>query len=67
MKKRYTPHLETMSAIRFLPHNYTPNFVVYTGTHDNDTAWGWFNSCADTNNRRALAYLGAMRLNSTGH
>lgn len=27
-----------------LPHNYTSNFVVYTGTHDNDTSLGWFNS-----------------------
>lgn len=28
----------------FLPHNYTPNFVVYTGTHDNDTTVGWFDT-----------------------
>ncbi|HEV3468125.1 MAG TPA: 4-alpha-glucanotransferase [Pyrinomonadaceae bacterium] len=27
-----------------LPHNYVRNTVVYTGTHDNDTAVGWFNS-----------------------
>jgi 4-alpha-glucanotransferase len=27
-----------------LPHNYTANFLVYTGTHDNDTSLGWFNS-----------------------
>jgi 4-alpha-glucanotransferase len=27
-----------------LPHNYVRNAVVYTGTHDNDTAVGWFNS-----------------------
>jgi 4-alpha-glucanotransferase len=26
----------------FLPHNYAPNTVVYTGTHDNDTAVGWY-------------------------
>jgi 4-alpha-glucanotransferase len=27
----------------FLPHNYTsPECVVYTGTHDNDTTVGWF-------------------------
>jgi 4-alpha-glucanotransferase len=29
-------------ADRFLPHNYEPNTVVYTGTHDNDTTLGWF-------------------------
>jgi 4-alpha-glucanotransferase len=26
----------------FLPHNYINNCVVYTGTHDNDTARGWY-------------------------
>lgn len=27
----------------FLPHNFTtPNCIVYTGTHDNDTTVGWF-------------------------
>jgi len=27
----------------FLPHNYAgSNWVVYTGTHDNDTAVGWW-------------------------
>lgn len=27
-----------------LPHNYTENCVAYTGTHDNDTTVGWWNS-----------------------
>jgi len=26
----------------FLPHNHSPNSVVYTGTHDNDTTCGWY-------------------------
>ena len=26
----------------FLPHSYPQNCVVYTGTHDNDTARGWY-------------------------
>jgi 4-alpha-glucanotransferase len=26
----------------FLPHNYPSNCVAYTGTHDNDTAIGWY-------------------------
>lgn len=29
-----------------LPHNYVPNSVVYTGTHDNDTTVGWWRSLA---------------------
>ncbi len=41
-----------------LPHNYTPNSVVYTGTHDNDTTRGWFAATADHERAYALAYLG---------
>lgn len=26
----------------FLPHNYTPHSICYTGTHDNDTTLGWY-------------------------
>jgi 4-alpha-glucanotransferase len=26
----------------FLPHNYAPHCVAYTGTHDNDTTRGWW-------------------------
>ncbi len=28
----------------YLPHNYTQNCVVYTGTHDNDTTVSWYAS-----------------------
>jgi 4-alpha-glucanotransferase len=28
----------------FKPHNFQRNFVVYTGTHDNDTTVGWWTS-----------------------
>src|SRR5262249_22324331 len=27
---------------RYRPHNYEPNTVGYTGTHDNDTTRGWY-------------------------
>jgi 4-alpha-glucanotransferase len=30
------------AANKFLPHNHGRNFVVYTGTHDNDTTRGWY-------------------------
>ncbi|NTV65512.1 MAG: 4-alpha-glucanotransferase, partial [Oscillochloris sp.] len=26
----------------YLPHNYEPGYVVYSGTHDNNTSVGWF-------------------------
>lgn len=32
----------TDASDKFLPHNFERNFVVYTGTHDNDTTWGWY-------------------------
>lgn len=35
-----------------LPHNYHQNVVVYTGTHDNDTAVGWFSSVAGAGSTR---------------
>jgi 4-alpha-glucanotransferase len=31
-------------ANTFLPHTYPRELVVYTGTHDNDTTLGWWNS-----------------------
>jgi 4-alpha-glucanotransferase len=30
-----------------LPHNHEEQSVVYTGTHDNDTTRGWFESLSD--------------------
>ncbi len=41
----------------FLPHNYTPNCVAYTGTHDNDTARGWWDHAPEHERRFAGAYL----------
>ena len=35
-----------------LPHNYARNMCVYTGTHDNDTTTGWFNSRAGVGSTR---------------
>ena len=36
-----------------LPHNYVPNVVAYTGTHDNDTTVGWFRSVAGEGSTRS--------------
>ena len=52
-----------------LPHNYPPHCIAYTGTHDNDTIVGWFQSQAGQGSTRtqdeidreksfALKYLG---------
>jgi len=42
----------------YLPHNYQPNCVVYTGTHDNDTTVGWFASLGDDERASVLRYVG---------
>ena len=36
----------------YLPHNYNPDTVVYTGTHDNDTVRGWWNAAGPAERRR---------------
>jgi 4-alpha-glucanotransferase len=33
---------DNMTTSDYIPHNYMPNFVVYTGTHDNNTTVGWW-------------------------
>jgi 4-alpha-glucanotransferase len=40
-----------------LPHNYEPNYIVYTGTHDNDTTWGWYRTCNDRERDHVRRYL----------
>ncbi len=41
----------------FLPHNYSENCVAYTGTHDNNTAKGWFLSSPKEINNFCKKYL----------
>jgi 4-alpha-glucanotransferase len=38
----------------FLPHNYPINCVAYTGTHDNNTTVGWWNSGEATESSRQM-------------
>src|SRR5262249_41485491 len=51
---------------------YVPNTVAYTGTHDNDTAVGWFNSKAGAGSTRTAEQIERERaccmeyLNSDG-
>jgi 4-alpha-glucanotransferase len=41
-----------------LPHNYKPNFLVCTGTHDNDTTLGWLTSAKSKEKKMIHKYLG---------
>lgn len=42
----------------YLPHNYTRNCVVYTGTHDNETTEGWYESLSAPDRVYCQKYLG---------
>jgi len=44
----------------YLPHNCVPGCVCYTGTHDNDTAAGWYDHAGAAERAFAEAYLGAQ-------
>lgn len=41
----------------YLPHNYEPNCVCYTGTHDNATVMQWFSELPDESRDFARRYL----------
>jgi 4-alpha-glucanotransferase len=42
----------------YLPRNYGPNTVVYTGTHDNATTRGWYEELSDKQQQNVWSYLG---------
>ena len=43
----------------YIPHNIVKNSVVYTGTHDNNTARGWWETeASETEKRHFCAYAG---------
>lgn len=48
------------NANPFLPFNFDRNFVVYTGTHDNNTTIGWFEKTEGYERDRVLRYLGGI-------
>jgi 4-alpha-glucanotransferase len=44
----------------YLPHNYKPHSVSYIGTHDNDTALGWYNTRDKKTRKRIRKYAGKL-------
>ncbi|MFN0141575.1 MAG: 4-alpha-glucanotransferase, partial [Pyrinomonadaceae bacterium] len=46
---------------RDLPHKYITNCVAYTGTHDNDTAVGWWRSQVGADSTRDESEIGRER------
>jgi 4-alpha-glucanotransferase len=41
----------------YLPENYAPNTIVYTGTHDNPTTRGWYEDLPDAERGNLWRYL----------
>ena len=54
-------------APNYLPHNYVPQTVVYTGTHDNDTAVGWFHSEAGEGTTRTAQQIARERAHTLAY
>ena len=44
-------------ACEHLPHNYQNNCVVYTGTHDNETIAGWWQSLTAEKKQQVRDYM----------
>ncbi|HNW89149.1 MAG TPA: 4-alpha-glucanotransferase [Bacteroidales bacterium] len=42
----------------YLPHTYTENCVVYTGTHDNNTVLGWYQNASAGDRKKVKEYIG---------
>jgi 4-alpha-glucanotransferase len=67
-KLRKDFHLPGMKILQFafggdsknpyLPHNHEKMSVVYTGTHDNNTTLGWYNTLDEHTRRHLNRYLG---------
>ena len=41
----------------YLPENISENYVVYTGTHDNNTTLGWYNNASDWEKEQLKEYI----------
>ncbi len=41
----------------YLPHNAVPNSVIYSGTHDNDTTAGWYQTATEAERDYVRRYL----------
>ncbi len=48
---------DSRETSNYYPHTYTPNSVVYTGTHDNDNIQGWYDSISDEDKENAIEYM----------
>ena len=52
---------DSREASNYLPHTYTSNCVVYTGTHDNETIAGWYQNLCPEDLEYCRDYMGNWR------
>jgi 4-alpha-glucanotransferase len=52
-----------MARNPYMPHNYDKNFLVYTGTHDNNTTIGWWKTQPDLHVHRLLEHYTGQIVN----
>ncbi len=50
----------------YLPHNFNENCVAYTGTHDNQTLFSWFDTISNEDRQAAIDYLDAAAIPAGG-
>ncbi len=48
---------DSRESANYLPHTYTPNCVVYTGTHDNTTTRDWYHTAGKECRAFAREYM----------
>ncbi|WP_138993427.1 malto-oligosyltrehalose synthase [Larkinella sp. C7] len=59
---------EALPLSPHIPHQYTPNFIAYTGTHDNNTTRGWYRqSLSPTEQKTVAEYVGKPVSEKTVH
>ncbi|MBW3545705.1 MAG: 4-alpha-glucanotransferase, partial [Bacteroidetes bacterium] len=59
---------DEMPRSPYIPHNYIPNAVAYTGTHDNNTTRGWYRKdLSKADRQRMEEYVGHIVLEKEAH
>lgn len=58
---------ENIGKNAYIPHHHTPHSVVFSGTHDNNTSLGWFNSLDKEGVDRLSSYVGIKVTKANAH
>jgi len=58
---------DNMPESPYIPHNYSENFIAYTGTHDNNTIRGWYRQEGSRHKQQLEQYIGTSLSEETIH